>query len=63
MNICCSGCGQAVRAVKEILDAGRAVTCADCQALAIASNPDIEFDHRGVRLPARTRVGGIIIPQ
>jgi hypothetical protein len=24
--------------------------------------PD-EFDHRGIRLPARTRVGGIIIPQ
>jgi hypothetical protein len=22
-----------------------------------------EFDHRGIRLPASTRVGGIIIPQ
>jgi hypothetical protein len=22
-----------------------------------------EFDHRGIRMPARSRVGGIIIPQ
>jgi hypothetical protein len=28
-----------------------------------ASPQGAEFDHRGVRLPARTRVGGIIIPQ
>jgi hypothetical protein len=27
-----------------------------------SSLPD-EYDHRGIRLPARTRVGGIIIPQ
>jgi hypothetical protein len=28
-----------------------------------ASGTPPEFDHRGIRLPARTRVGGIIIPQ
>jgi hypothetical protein len=27
------------------------------------ARPVVEFDHRGVPLPARTRVGGIIIPQ
>jgi hypothetical protein len=41
--------------------------CAACQAArhtesgaAIAAP---EFDRRGIRLPARARVGGIIIPQ
>ncbi len=29
----------------------------------IGTNSPVEFDHRGIRLPARTRVGGIIIPQ
>jgi hypothetical protein len=32
------------------------------QGLSASSLPP-EFDHRGVRLPPRTRVGGIIIPQ
>lgn len=26
-------------------------------------NPDREIDHRGVLLPRRTRMGGIIVPQ
>jgi hypothetical protein len=31
------------------------------QSAAAASAP--EFDHRGIQLPARSRVGGIITPQ
>ena len=27
------------------------------------NHPDREYDHRGILLPRRTRIGGIIIPQ
>ncbi|HEX4020142.1 MAG TPA: hypothetical protein VHX63_03265 [Acidobacteriaceae bacterium] len=50
--------------------------CAQCGAVLAARNqktaapiptaskdPDREYDHRGVLLPRRTRVGGIITPQ
>jgi hypothetical protein len=33
------------------------------QGGSLGSTMPAEFDHRGIRLPARTRVGGIIIPQ
>jgi hypothetical protein len=33
------------------------------QNVSSGSSLPAEFDHRGIRLPARTRVGGIIIPQ
>jgi hypothetical protein len=33
------------------------------QSGSSGSSLPAEFDHRGIRLPARTRVGGIIIPQ
>jgi hypothetical protein len=59
----CSRCGQ------EIASAEPQV-CASCQANVEVrpknlSEPALppEFDHRGIRLPARTRIGGIIIPQ
>jgi len=58
MSIPCERCGAAVEP---------AALCAACreaesrEKAAAAMEP--EFDHRGIRLPARTRVGGIIIPQ
>jgi hypothetical protein len=33
------------------------------EQVSAASAQVHELDHRGIRLPARTRVGGIIIPQ
>jgi hypothetical protein len=60
----CSNCDRTI-AVEE----SRKVLCAECwdtlvasQGPALAGDPP-EFDHRGVQLPARTRVGGIITPQ
>jgi hypothetical protein len=43
--------------------------CADCEDALCASRSPAdaadppEIDHRGIQLPARTRVGGIITPQ
>ena len=57
----CSRCGKPSDAVE-----GKTPLCDVCQAQRSASSESTliaEFDHRGVRLPARTRIGGIIIPQ
>ncbi|AXC10523.1 hypothetical protein ACPOL_1175 [Acidisarcina polymorpha] len=63
MDELCSRCGEAIQ--PEI---ARGSLCDACRSLAdeqssapMKSLP--EYDHRGVRMPARTRVGGIIIPQ
>jgi hypothetical protein len=61
----CSGCGNSTDVVE-----GKTPLCDACQAslraqteASLESALTVEFDHRGIRLPARTRVGGIIIPQ
>jgi hypothetical protein len=61
----CSRCGKPTDAVE-----GKTPLCDVCQANLLdhpqassESTPPLEIDHRGIRLPARTRVGGIIIPQ
>jgi hypothetical protein len=36
---------------------------ASAPVVAVAARLPDEYDRRGVKLPARTRVGGIIIPQ
>jgi hypothetical protein len=64
----CSQCGKTA----DLID-GNASLCGSCRAKVSirqdatsetsGSTLPPEFDHRGIRLPARTRVGGIIIPQ
>jgi len=63
----CSSCGNPLGA-----DDGEPVLCGACKTLIEAGSQGnvpsagaapIEVDHRGIPLPARTRVGGIIIPQ
>jgi hypothetical protein len=61
----CGRCGKDIRPEEE-----RVLLCAACgatQSRALADDLpqyDIpEYDHRGILLPARSRVGGIITPQ
>jgi hypothetical protein len=62
MHSQCDRCGAAIN------PDGAAALCEACldsesprQTIDTADAP--EFDHRGIRMPARSRVGGIIIPQ
>lgn len=51
----CPHCGKQIPAVQEADPPQRDD--------AKAANADREYDHRGILLPQRTRMGGIIIPQ
>jgi hypothetical protein len=51
----CEDCG-------ALLERRRPSSPADAQPTAEADG-DREYDHRGILLPKRTRVGGIIVPQ
>jgi len=58
----CEHCGKALEESAPEAPAAKPELAAG-HAPAAHSSLAVEFDHRGIRLPARTRVGGIIIPQ
>jgi hypothetical protein len=58
----CEHCGKPVDASAPEAPAAKPELAAG-HASPADSSLAVEFDHRGIRLPARTRVGGIIIPQ
>lgn len=49
----CSGCGQPIRSGPNERAVGEPATAEEAR----------EYDHRGILMPRRTRVGGIITPQ
>jgi hypothetical protein len=59
----CSHCGGSISDPSSPLCAVCEAAKADRARDSKSPEQDVEFDHRGIRLPARMRVGGIIIPQ
>jgi Zn finger protein HypA/HybF involved in hydrogenase expression len=60
MKTQCDQCGE------EIEPNPMSGLCGACRASKLRESETAngaEFDHRGILMPARTRVGGIIIPQ
>jgi hypothetical protein len=58
----CPHCGNLLDEKRPSAQSKAALTEVD-ESVSSAPDQAAEFDHRGIRLPARTRVGGIIIPQ